>query len=163
MTTTPGPVSNARVDSRTPPGGTIGDVPDAAQILQCAPLGGMGEQERVGRGYQRRALPGGRNVPHAKVADDADARALGDDRGLAELPRGVTRLVPHRLAVARNRGDRGAIHASLGDGGDSRVREPVTEVEGKPAVLARRDPTSASRKASRCAASYARTLMPNKS
>jgi hypothetical protein len=41
--------------------------------------------------------------------------------------------------MARNRGDRGAIHAGLGDRGHGCVREPVTEVERKPAVFARRD------------------------
>src|SRR3712207_7675105 len=55
----------------------------------------------VGDRDQGRTLPTSRDVAHAKVADHVDSGSLGDNRRLAELPRRVAGLVPHRLPMGR--------------------------------------------------------------
>ena len=51
--------------------------------------------------------------------------ALGDHRGLADLPGRVPRLVPERLAVRADRRDVAARHARVGEHRDGGVGEPV--------------------------------------
>ena len=64
-----------------------GDVADAADVLERAPVRRRRKQHRVGDRHERRALPSRRDVAHAKVAHDVDARALGDDRRFARSAR----------------------------------------------------------------------------
>src|SRR6185503_8906403 len=79
-----------------------GDVADTPEILQPAPIARRREQHCVGDGNQRRPLTIGGDIAHAKIADDIDAGALGDDGRFARLPGRVAGLVPYRLPV---RGD----------------------------------------------------------
>ena len=62
----------------------------------------MAEQQHVGERDEGGALPARRHVPRAEVAHDPDAHAFGDHRRVAQLERGATRLVPHRLAMRRD-------------------------------------------------------------
>ena len=113
-----------------------GHVADPAEVLKRAPFGGVSEQERVGDRDQRRALPRRGDVAHAEVAHDVYAGALGDHCRLPELPRRVSRFVPHRLSVTRDRRNIGSSDARLRNGGNGSIGKPVAEIEAQPAVLA---------------------------
>ena len=98
------PAGQARGEvRRVATGGEVGDVGDAANVLQGAGQGGVAEEQAVDVGYQRRTLAAGRDIARPEVADHGDAGELSDDRGRAQLQRrgvGPRRDVPERLTVA---------------------------------------------------------------
>jgi len=59
----------------------------------------VAEQHYVGEWDERRPLPSRRHVARAKIAHHPHADPLRHDRGVAELERRATGLVPDRLAV----------------------------------------------------------------
>ena len=99
---------------RTPPrrtsrprGGTTVTLPMPPMFCSARQWSRRREQQRVGDGHEGSALPARGDVAHAEVGDHRQTRALGDHRRLTELPGGVRRLVPHGVAVRRDRGDVG--------------------------------------------------------
>ena len=134
-----------------------GHVADAADVLERAPIV-AGEEQRVGDRNERGALPARGDVAHAEIAHDVDAGSLGDDRGFAELPRRVRRLVPDVWPCDPMATHVGARHARFGEDSDRRVGEPFAEVESETAVLLRGAVASARvASRSRCAGVYVRS------
>ncbi len=62
-----------------------GHVGHAANVDDCARLAARAERGGVEGRHQRRALAAGRHVAAAKVGDDIDSQALGNDVGIANL------------------------------------------------------------------------------
>ncbi len=92
--------------------GQCGDVGDAAEVEQHAILCRVAEEAEVEHGDQRRALASGGEIGGAEVADDGDAQAFGEQRGLADLRGAADRraeklcgrgLVIDRLAMHRGK------------------------------------------------------------
>ena len=104
-------------------GGDDGEVADAADVLEDARAGGVGEEDVVEEGDEGRALTSGGHVGGAEIGDDGDAGGGGDEGGFAELPGageaaacvgGGHALVVDGLAVAA---DEGGSNFGGGDGG----------------------------------------------
>ena len=68
-------------------------------MLSTATLFGPREEHPVRVRDERRALSAGGDVGGAEVGDDGEARARGDDGGVADLEGGAARDVPDGLAV----------------------------------------------------------------
>ena len=102
------------------------DVGDAAEVQHHALAAGGAEQGPVEQGGQRRALAAGRDIGAAEVADRADAGALRDQGGAAQLD-GLGarpgRRVPDRLAVRADGADACGSHAGLAQQAQRRVGE----------------------------------------
>ena len=78
-------------------GGKERHVPHPTQVLDGAPPVGVGEQQAVEVGGERRAVPPGRHVADAEVRHHAHAELLGHHRRLTDLQCGP------RLPVGRGR------------------------------------------------------------
>ena len=68
-------------------GRQVGDVGDAADVLQHPRVGSVVPHQPVGIGDERCSLPAGRQVGRAKVGHGGDTRACDDDGRVADLHR----------------------------------------------------------------------------
>jgi hypothetical protein len=114
-----------------------GDVADAAQVLEGAPLRPRREQHRVGDRDERRALTARGHVAHSEVTHHVDAGSFRDDGRFTRLPRRVTHLVPDGVPVRCDRHDVVARDPRFGHHFNGGVSEPTAHVEVEAAVLCR--------------------------
>jgi hypothetical protein len=84
-------VAGAGIEShhalRPAPGRQVGDVGDAADVLERPRVGSLVPHQPVGIGDKRCSLSAGRYVGRAEVGHGGDARAGDDDGRVADLHR----------------------------------------------------------------------------
>src|SRR5580704_12645730 len=89
---------------QSPFSGDHGDVRDSADVQGNPRDTAVAEQQVIDVRDQGRALAAGGDVALAEIGDDADAGALGDDGGLADLERAgdaMTQIID-RTAFVKN-------------------------------------------------------------
>ena len=116
MTTTPGPVSNARATLASAARRNDRHVADAADVLQRAPVGRAANSSASAIGTSGAPCPPAATSRTRKSLTTSMPVRSAITAGCADLPRRVAGLVPERLAVRRrSRATSARVDARLGD------------------------------------------------